>query len=178
LSSISRKAVINRSRSSDGTSARPGQPVGREHAARHAQRQPVGQAGDNLDAIAPIRRLDGRAHHLGDLGRLEGFAEAREDVGADRLQDLGVGQRRRENDDPDVGPDGTDFVHEGQVVVGRCGRIGNQDVDRMAAGVTDGIQRVATDGHLVPRELAGVAQRVHERPFTADDKNVSHPLLA
>jgi hypothetical protein len=72
--------------------------LGGHELATDLQRDPVGQARFHPDAVAPLDGINGAFRHVRDGGDVERRDEAREDVGAERRDELARSRRRREND--------------------------------------------------------------------------------
>ena len=150
------------------------QPVGGHEPARHLQRDPVGKAGRDLDAVAPVHVLDRGARHVRHFLVVDRSGEARVDVLSKRLDDVGARERRREHDRPDSRPQLTELVEERQVFGGVACGIGHDDVERAPAEEARRLERSCARLDVVALEVMTGAERPGERRLPADEQQPSH----
>ena len=105
------------------------EPLGRDELAADRQRDPVRQTGFQADAVTPVDGVDGALRHVRDGRDVERRDEAREDVGADRRDELARRGRRREHDGLEPRARRAEFLHEREVVVHRRVRVRDDHVD-------------------------------------------------
>ena len=177
--SISRKAVISRSRSSSGSAAwySSMKRTSRSAVSRWLETRMVNQSGRPEVTSMPSRQpvaSSARADHVHDLGIVERRREAGEDVRAQRRDHLFAARLGRQHDDAHAGAERQDFARQRQVLGHRGAGIGEHDVDRVVA---DPLQRL--DAARATLDVVGAQPRVADERagdlgVAADQQDSSH----
>ena len=145
------------------------------------KREPVGEPGDDLNAVTPIVSLKGGARHRCDVGVVVGAGEAGKYVGADRRHDVGLRRLGCEHDGPHRRAHLLHLGGKRQIFLDWRHGIGHDNVYGSFADPSDRLCTAATDLQLVSPKVEHRAERGHEwrvGPNCENSSHGQHPVLS